>query len=275
MGVDGETYLIANPGEGITTGPYWTNLWMGDTGIPNTTKPMRHYDAVEMRMDKRFSRNYQFVASYTWSRLYGNYSGLASSDENGRDDPSVERYFDMPWQYATQQGKLAEGRLATDRPHTFKLFGAYVLNSKVGATTLSPNIQLYSGTPLTSEVAVISSTTAMPYGRGDLGRTPWFHNFDFNIMHEFKPFTKNEAMKVRFELSIFNLFNNSTVTNEYITMQHQNYGQIQFDTYSDFFKGWDAKSMMQAQGIPFDPEYAKANTFQGPRSLRMQLSFFF
>lgn len=275
LGVDGETYLIANPGEGITTGSTWTKLWQGDTGIPSTPKPVRHYDAIEARVDKRFSRNYQFVASYTWSRLFGNYSGLASSDENGRDSPNVNRYFDMPWQYADQSGKLAEGRLATDRPHTFKVFGAYLLKSKLGQTTLAPNIQLYSGTPLTTEVAVISSTTAMPFGRGDLGRTPWFHNFDLNLMHDFKPFTKNESMKVRFELSVFNLFNNSTVTNKYITLQHPSDGQIQFDNYSDFFKGWNARALMKAQGMRTDPQYGLANGFQGPRSLRLQVAFFF
>jgi hypothetical protein len=234
-----------------------------------------------MRVDKRFSRNYQFVASYTWSRLYGNYSGLASSDEPaadtgiGRDSPNVNRYYDMPWQYADQAGKLAEGLLATDRPHTFKLFGAYLLNSKLGQTTLAPNIALYSGTPLTTEVAVISSTTAMPYGRGDLGRTPWIHNFDFNLMHDFKPFSKNEAMKVRFELYIYNLFNNATMTNENITLQHASDGQIQFDPNSDFFKGWDAKALMQAQGMRVNPLYGQASNYVGPRSLRLQIAFFF
>jgi hypothetical protein len=275
MGVDGETYLIANPGEGITTGQTWTDLWQGDTGIPSWTKPKRHYDAIEARVDKRFSRNYQFVASYTWSRLWGNYSGLASSDENGRDDPSVERYYDMPWQYADQAGKTAEGRLATDRPHTIKFFGAYVLNSKLGASTFAPNIQLYSGTPLSSEVAVISSTTAMPYGRGDLGRTPFYSNFDFNFMHDFMPFKNNEAARIRFELSIFNLFNQSTVTNHSINLQHPSDGQIQFDTYSDFFKGWNARDLMTAQGMRIDPQYNLANGFQAPRSLRIQVAFMF
>ena len=275
MGVDGETYLIANPGEGITTGQTWTDLWEGDTGIPSWTKPKRHYDAIEARVDKRFSNHYQFVASYTWSRLYGSYSGLASSDENGRDDPSVERYYDMPWQYADQAGKTAEGLLATDRPHTIKFFGAYVLDSKLGASTFAPNIQLYSGTPLTTEVAVISSTTAMPYGRGDLGRTPFYSNFDFNFMHDFMPFKNNESARIRFELSIFNLFNQSTVTNHYINLQHPSDGQIQFDTYSDFFKGWDAKALMNAQGMRFDPQYNLANGFQSPRSLRIQVAFMF
>ena len=74
----GEKYYIANPGFGITVDP---NTWA--EGFPMTTKAIRNYDAVEVRADKRFSRNFYFSASYTWSRLWGNYSGLASSRLNG------------------------------------------------------------------------------------------------------------------------------------------------------------------------------------------------
>ena len=35
--------------------------------------------------------------SYLRSRLYGNYSGLTSSDETARAAPNASRYFDMPW----------------------------------------------------------------------------------------------------------------------------------------------------------------------------------
>jgi hypothetical protein len=153
LGADGEIYYIANPGEGITADP---KTW--EAGIPVTPKPKRNYDALEMRLDKRFSKSYQFAASYTWSRSYGNYAGLASSDENGRTSPNVNRYFDLPWIYYTEQGKFAEGRLATDRPHTFKFFGGYTLGNKLGSTTISPNFMVYSGTPITTEANLISST---------------------------------------------------------------------------------------------------------------------
>ena len=38
-------------------------------------------DALELGYNRRFSNNWFFSANYTLSRLYGNYSGLASSDE--------------------------------------------------------------------------------------------------------------------------------------------------------------------------------------------------
>lgn len=45
---------------------------------------MSDYDAVELALDKRHSGDWSARVSYTWSRLYGNYSGLAQSDEDGR-----------------------------------------------------------------------------------------------------------------------------------------------------------------------------------------------
>ena len=59
-----------------------------------TPKPKRQYDGLEFRLNKRFTNNWSGSATYLFSRLYGNYSGLASSDENGRVSPNVNRYYD-------------------------------------------------------------------------------------------------------------------------------------------------------------------------------------
>ncbi len=67
--------------------------------------------------------------NYIWSRLYGNYSGTASSDEEGvRSDVNVNRYFDLPIAGFSASGGPDNGPLATDRPHVFKAFGSYSLN---------------------------------------------------------------------------------------------------------------------------------------------------
>jgi len=267
---EGEVYYIGNPGFGLVADP---KSW--EPGYPTTPKAVRHYDAVEFRLDQRFAKNYQYAASYTWSRQVGNYSGLASSDENGRTSPNVNRYFDVPWLGFTEKGVMAEGRLATDRPHTFKLFGAYTLRNRFGGTTFSPNIQLYSGTPLTTQINAISSTPVYPYGRGDMGRLPVFFNADFNVMHDFRPFAKNEALKLRIEFTVFNLFNSSIITNKDQTLLHPDYGQLEFANDTDIFKGFDTKALMNAQGDPISPLYGLASGFQGPRSCRLQISFFF
>jgi hypothetical protein len=270
MGPEGEVYYIANPGFGIVADP---NNW--PPGYPTTPKAVRHYDALEFRLDQRFANNYQFAVSYTWSRQYGNYSGLASSDENGRTSPNVNRYFDQPWLGYTEKGVMAEGRLGTDRPHTFKFFGAYVLNSRVGATTFSPYVQLYSGVPLTSEIAAVSSTPLYPYGRADMDGTPVYFGTDFNVMHDFKPFSKHESLKLRFEFTVFNLFNSSIVTNKNTSLIHPDDGHLTFEDETDIFKGYDTKALMTAQGNRYNPMYNLASGFQGPRSCRIQFSFFF
>ena len=275
LGPDGEIYYIANPGFGLTVDP---KTW--DTGFPVTPKAKRNYDAVEFRIDRRFTTKYQFSASYTWSRLFGNYSGLASSDELdasgvGRTDPSVSRYFDLPWIGYNEQGKFAEGRLATDRPHTFKFFGGYTHSSRFGSTTLSPNVYLYSGTPLTTQLNAISSVPVYPYGRGDLGRTPFFKNFDLNLVHDFKPFSSHESIKMRFEFSVFNLFNNGTVVGEDTTYLHPDDGQLQFANDVDIFKGYNAKAIMARDKQRVNPTFGYAQFWQSPRTARLQFSFFF
>jgi outer membrane receptor for ferrienterochelin and colicin len=270
LGPEGEIYYIANPGEGIVADP---KTW--EAGMPTTPKAKRLYDALEFRLDKRFSSRYQFAASYTFAKNRGNYSGLASSDENGRTSPNVNRYFDLPWLGYNEKGQFAEGPLATDRPHTFKFFGGYTHTSRLGSTTLSPTFFLFSGLPLTTEVNAVSTTPIYPYDRGNLGRTPVFHNLDLNLMHEFAPFKSNEAMKFRFEFTVFNAFNTAIVTNWHTNMGHSSFGQITFDHDADFFKGFNTSALMTAQEFPLDPRYKMANGFQGPRYARIQLSFFF
>jgi hypothetical protein len=270
LGSGGEVYYIANPGYGLTVDP---KTW--SAGFPLTPKAIRNYDALEFRLDKRFAKNYQFAASYTWSRSYGNYSGLASSDENGRTSPNVNRYFDLPWLGYTEQGKMAEGRLATDRPHTFKFFGGYTLKSVLGSTTLSPNFVVYSGIPLTTEINAISTVPVYPYNRGDLGRTPIYSSTDLNLMHDFSPLKSHESIRMRFEFSVFNLFNSSTITNKDTVLLHPDYGQLQFANDADIFKGFNTAALMKSQNRLISPLYNLGNGFQGPRTTRLQLSFFF
>ena len=236
---------------------------------------------MELRLDKRFSTNYQFAFSYTLSRLYGNYAGLASSDEArtvGRTSPNVNRYYDQPWVGVMQTGQYPYGPLATDRPHTFKLFGSYALKSKLGKTTFAPSISGYSGTPKTTEASIATGDPAFPFGRGDMGRTPFFFNTDLLLQHDFLPSKSHEQLRFRLEGTVFNLFNSATATDRYKTITHQNdVGStgLEFDDSADVFKGWDTRKLMAAQGIRVDPEYGRATAFQGPRSLRVQFSVFF
>ena len=127
-----EFYFIGNPGEGYIGGlnVLWgqTNPATGFTPAPlynpaNTggkvfpqVKPVRDYDSVELRLTKRLSNRWSAEAIYQWSRLYGNYPGLASSDEAGngtaRLSPNVNRLYDGPMMDDTHKPALG---LNTDR----------------------------------------------------------------------------------------------------------------------------------------------------------------
>ena len=61
---------------------------------PGLPKIQRDYDAMELKLTRRFASNWSGGISYTLSRLYGNYPGLASSDEIARVAPNVTRLFD-------------------------------------------------------------------------------------------------------------------------------------------------------------------------------------
>ena len=51
-------------------------------------------EAIELTFNKRFSNNYQFIASYVFSSLIGNYEGLFRND-NGQSDPNITSLFDL------------------------------------------------------------------------------------------------------------------------------------------------------------------------------------
>lgn len=205
-----ENYIIGNPGSGLTRkdpqGIYDGRTPNGNFLVP---KAIRQYDAVEFGVRGKIYRSIYLNSSYTWSRLYGNYSGLANSDESGRSDPGVSRAFDLPYYYfdATGSQRTRVGNLGTDRPHTFKLFGSYDLKTKVGITNLGLTQLAYSGTP-DSTTVIYQSAPTFPFGRGDLGRTPVYTQTDIQVSHAYRIKDRYEA---KFEVQIRNLFNQSTV----------------------------------------------------------------
>lgn len=204
---ESENYPIGNPGTG-----YDLKLDQA-AGIAKSAKPQRLYNGVEFSITKRLSRNYYYSANYTWSRLYGNYSGLASSDENGRTSPGVNRFFDYPINGFTAQGEKDNGLLATDRTHTFKAYGGYTFDwwgSKSNATDFSFFQQVLQGTPQTTFISVVATSIPL-FKRGDLGRTPTFWQTDLAMSHSYK-FGRDNRYRFAMDLNVLNAFNNNTIT---------------------------------------------------------------
>ena len=214
-----EAYIIGNPGSGLHLET------LKALGYQKSTRPQRRYDGLEFVIEKRLSKNWYFNANYTYSRLYGNYTGLASSDEahlvDGRLSPGVSRAFDLPFIGFTAEGEPDNGRLPTDRPHVFNIYGAYIFNwmgSKTNSTEFSAFQTVTSGTPQTTSIYGQSSVTPQIfYHRGDLGRTPVFSQTDFSVTHRYR-FGRDERFTMAFDLNFLNLWDQATVTGVYPTL---------------------------------------------------------
>ncbi|MFN2511989.1 MAG: TonB-dependent receptor domain-containing protein [Pyrinomonadaceae bacterium] len=200
----GEAYIIGNPGRGLVQKLNTDNNFVN-------LEAVRDYDALELGLDKRFSRNYYFNASYTFSRLFGNYAGLASSDENGRTSPNVNRNFDLPFIGFSALGAPDNGRLATDRPHVGKLSGAYAHEwSKTNSTELSGFTTLQSGTPLSTRFTFAGVGGQFLNGRGDLGRTEAFSQTDLGFRHRYR-FGNDGRFTLVGNVDVLNVFNEANV----------------------------------------------------------------
>ncbi len=279
-------FIIGNPGEGRTRQDPQHIL---DGKTPNgqeflVPKAKRQYDGVEFRLQGRLDR-LMWTASYTWSRLYGNYSGLANSDESGRSVPGVTAAFDLPYYYFDSSGsqKNAYGPLATDRPHTLKWFGNYTLKTGAGETNFGLNQIAYSGLPDSSSVFYIAAPT-FPFGRGDMGRTPVLTQTDLAVSQVVKT---GEHTYLKFDANALNVCNQAAVISRVTQMNRGNTAISSQDLPVDqFFKGYDVRKFVFPGSLRplWNPIYSLpgghysrggAGAYQPGRTIRLGASFNF
>ena len=283
-----EAYIIGNPGLGLVCD-------ISTSANQPCTKAERTYDALEVRLDKRAAK-YFFNASYTFSRLYGNYSGLASSDEFGRSSPNVNRFFDLPLLGYNPNGVPDNGRLATDRPHVFKAYGGYTFDwagNGLNKTTVSGFTTVQSGSPLTTIYTLYSVTSAILNSRGDLGRTEIFSESDLSVSHKYK-FGRDARFTLEPYVEIRNLFDERNEIARQTTISNTNFnagsltaagcttcpdeGAV-FDTIfngsgiQQFILNNFATNGVGAAGTRND--YNQPNTFQAGRDVRFGFRFYF
>ncbi len=282
-----EAYIIGNPGSGLHLQTLQT------LGYAKSTRPQRRYDGLEFVVEKRLSKNYYFNANYTFSRLYGNYSGLASSDEphlvNGRLSPGVSRAFDLPFIGFTAKGEKDNGRLQTDRPHVFNIFGSYILDwkgIKTNSTEFSAFQTITSGTPQTTTIYGASTVTPQIFlGRGDLGRSPAFTQTDFNITHRYR-FGQDDKFTMAFDLNFLNMWDQETVTGIYTTMNPSsapvNAAALGGLSQAAYANGYTNGSLLPAilarinsQADRSDVRYKQPFLYQSPRVVRFGVRFLF
>lgn len=299
-----EGYVIGNPGRGLSALQYPTGRTPAGFATP---RPKRQYDALEVGYNRRFADNWFFSANYTLSRLYGNYAGLASSDEIttpttggssataqqqagsiARPGGNTNRAWDLDELLWDSNGDVGlPGRLATDRPHVLKLYGAYdfPFGTQVGAFFYGG-----SGTPVYTYVTSTNSADLFVEGRRGFyengqvtegKRTPALYRADLLLSHDVAlPGQK----RVRFELNVLNVFDRQTARHIF---NYLNKGAIIPDRQSSFIdlhdvdlsQGYDYVALIDATtdggARAYDPRYGMADLFEPGRRAYVTVKFLF
>jgi hypothetical protein len=257
----GEVFSIANPGEGTAT----TINAADCPTCPGLPEIKRNYDALELKLNRRFSENWSLLGSYTLSRLDGNYPGLASSDEIARVSPNVTRLFDGLVMAFDQNGDPVYGRLNTDRPHQFKLLGIYQFPTR---TTVAGVFRAASGIPITRQANMISSLPVFYLGRGNDGRTPWLSVWDLNVAQDIP---LGGRVRGQVSLNVLNLFDQKEITDAFRVATRQNL-PIELE---EFFAGFDTEGLIDELDITRDPRFLQDYYWQTPREIRVGFKLIF
>ena len=247
---DGGHYFLFNPGR---MGPGTTEqIACDDPAIGCFGPARRYYRALEVSANKRFSNNYQFIASYVFSSLIGNYEGLFRND-NGQSDPNITSLFDL---VSLLNGLY--GRLPNDRPHQFKFDGSY--KWPMGLLT-SASFRAQSGIPFNQLIPhfLYGDNEGFGLPRGTAinpltgsTRTPTTYNLDLGAYY---PIQFSENRQLRLQVDWFNVLNNQRAIRQDETFQINS----------------------GAPGIPPvpNPFYGTGTIFQFPSALRLGVKFQF
>ncbi|MEO8050316.1 MAG: TonB-dependent receptor [Acidobacteriota bacterium] len=296
-----EVYVYGNPGQGLTAN---SSPSQGPNGIVKSfpqPRPQRDYNALELSFNRRFANHFFLSGSYVYSRLYGNYSGLVSTDEVNppstgrtstlsqsftgqvtRPGTSSSRYYDLDYlQWDAHGNKGNYGLLPSDRPNEFKLYGSYELpwrghwgTSEIGGFWLGE-----SGAPQSTLVSSTQNAPVIVNGRGDLGRSPAIFQTDLMIAHTVKI---GETKAIRFEFNAQNVFNQKTaqILYTYYNRFRTNPSEVNYKTF-DFTKPYDYKALVAATSDasqPYgaiDPRFGKEDLFRPGFQGRLGIKFTF
>jgi hypothetical protein len=262
LGIDtpqGRIYYNANPGSD------WVNELYRANGYPDCPKPKRRYHGLNIGIDKRFSNSWMGGFHYTWSDLWGNFGGLASPDEFGRKSPNVERYFDTWFMHRDQNMNESTGKLATDRPHQFKLYGSYTFDWGLTAGFYS---YAMSGTPV-SRIAVISGARIFyPEGRFSDGRTPFLTRTDLYVEYNLN---LGGQYALQFNINVSNLFNQRIAQSRFPTYNRQN---VYLDDET-LLAGFDYKEEIAKAGVQLDPQFLMDFMYTDGIDIRLGVKFIF
>jgi hypothetical protein len=157
------------------------------------------------------------------------------------------------------------GRLATDRPHSWK--GETSYDFKWG-TSIGAQYILESGTPLQTQMSE-KAIPFFPFGRGDLGRTPVYHQANLLVQHDIRV---SAGRRVNVNVNVLNLFDEDIATAYTLTPYRDSFN------ISDaaFFAGFDPVALARSTaGIRPDARFNLPSAFQSRRSIQLNVRYAF
>lgn len=258
-----EILVIGNPGRGRSS---LAHVYPDGATVANP-QPERNYDALEFTIEKRMASRWSGRASYVWSRLEGNYSGLSDSEFLSAGIPNLNVHFDHPFIQFDETGQPSFGPLATDRPHQIKLQAVY--DFSFGASVGLHWFGL-SGIPRTRQADFFPFVPLQYLGRSSDGRMGFLHQANLYVQHQLRV---TDRMRLTMSVNVLNLFDQSKATDYYpYELFH---GQGVFIDGDDFYRGFDTQQLIEEQGLVRDASFLRDTSFQLPREIRLGLNFTF
>jgi hypothetical protein len=260
LGFD-QGYYIGNPGQGLLSG-MWDETY---TYLYPAPKPERTFTGVELTARKRFSNNWQFIASYLWSEMKGNYDGTFQAS-TGQLDPNLNSAFD----YA-EFTLLNDGYLSNDRTHQFKIDGYYSFDFGLN---IGASAYYVTGKPVTAYGYDVTYRNYEYYlsERGAYGRTDDEYEMDLHFGYPIKL----GGAELNLLLDIFNVLDQQGETDRDMRFNlDQTLDVINYDTgeVNPLLAGGTTCESLGVESC--NPNFNKSNVFQDPRSIRIgvRLSF--
>jgi len=170
--------------------------------VTNPEPAQRDYTGFEVVLNKRFSKNWQMIASY----VYAKSTGLIGTDFD--DSWTGEEYFNDPNAHTN-----AIGRFPYERRNQFKLQGTYRLP---WGFLISTYYRALSGRTYTRRVR--SQDLGLDLDQGDWTifaetrgsrQLPWLHQWDLRVE---KQFNIKDRFRVGLIADCFNVLNLNTAT---------------------------------------------------------------
>ena len=231
------------------------------------------YNGIAFQATQRFTRGFQFIAAYTYSKAKDERPDQTIVVVGADDAKIVENQFSPGADYGTSD---------TDIPHRFVFSPVYewhsikwsdnpVLRALLSDYTISSIVQFQSGTPYSGLVSGDPNndgnraTDRLPGTVRNQFRTPAIYQFDARLTRSIR---LGEKFRVRLIAEAFNLFNRAnvaTVNNTYFAYSGGAAGTLSFP------------SPVSAFGTPrtFGSPASGTTTFATPRQIQLAVKFDF